>query len=93
MRKITTSKYEDDIYKYEQECNDLSTIEFDRGLNNMSDKCMTLVGDLLDRADYLSEWENSFVASIDEQLLADRTLTAKQIDKLKQLHEKYVLGW
>lgn len=63
----------------------------------MSDKTTTaaqsMLNDLDEILDHLSEWELGFIESISDKLDNGWQLTTKQLDTLKSIHEQRFLGW
>lgn len=52
-----------------------------------------VLSEVQDAYDDLSEWEQSFVESIDDQLSRGQSLTEKQRAKLMAIYEEKVLGY
>lgn len=49
-----------------------------------------MIADLEKHGQNLSEWETTFVDSLSQQLRQGRSLSPKQFDKLKKIHEEKV---
>lgn len=56
----------------------------------MSDRSehATMVADCIQRESKLSDWERSFIDSLDNRLAAGAALTDKQVDRLDEIWEK-----
>lgn len=55
------------------------------------ERCM--LEDLSEGLSKLSNWESEFLCSLAEQLDLGNQLTAKQLAKLTEIHERRVLGY
>jgi hypothetical protein len=49
-----------------------------------------MIADLEKHGKNLSEWETTFVDSLSQQMRRGRSLSEKQIDKLRKIHEEKV---
>lgn len=57
-------------------------------MTTWADEYLTMVEDCEKRESRLTEWEQSFIDSIRNQLERERPLTGKQTDTLDQIWEK-----
>ena len=54
----------------------------------MSDDVSVMIEDCMNRESKLSDWEASFIDSVDSQLRGGNSLTQKQQEKLEQIWER-----
>ena len=62
-------------------------------MSNNRTAAYSMINDLDEITDLLSDWEVNFIESISDKLDNGYQLTTSQLGKLKSIHEQRYLGW